>query len=160
MRTVSNNLLDELTQKAKKSSRRRAHFLFHKHSDPVHRLLNAIEPGAYISPHKHQNPDKVEAVIILRGKAAYLRFDDLGKITEIQIIKACGPVLAVDIPSGTWHSFISLSSGTVFFEVIQGPYLKATHKKFAPWAPKESEKTKAKTYLRKLRKVIKKEKAV
>ncbi len=153
MKSVSKELLDELTQKAKKSTRRRTHFLFHKYEDAVQRMVNAIEPGAYVPPHKHEKPKKIEAFIILRGRAACIKFNDKGKILDLIIIDTKGPEYAVDIPPGTWHTFVSLKSGTALFEVIQGPYNKKTHKNLAPWAPPEKEGL---NYLRKLENEIRK----
>ena len=139
MRTVSDKLLKELSQKAKTSPRKRAHFLFHEFKDPVQRMVNAMEPGSYIPPHKHENPDKIEAFIILKGRAACLNFDDQGNVTEIHIIDENGPEYAVDIPPRSWHTFVSLKPGTAVFEVVEGPYQPESHKNFAPWAPKEEE---------------------
>lgn len=139
MRTVSETLLKELSRKAKASPRKRAHFLFHQFQDPVQRMVNSIEPGSYIPPHKHENPDKIEAFIILKGKAACLNFDSQGKITEIHIIDEHGPEYAVDIPPRTWHTFVALKPATALFEVVQGPYRPESHKNLAPWAPPEEE---------------------
>lgn len=153
MKTVSDSLLKRLSQKARKSPRKRAHFLFHKYSDPVQRMVNAMEPGSYIVPHKHENPDKIEAFIILKGKAACIFFNDKGKITGLIVINTKGPYYALDIPPRTWHTFVSLKKGTVLFEVIQGPYDKETHKNTATWAPPEE---KGKEYLKSLLREIKK----
>lgn len=147
MRTVTQDLLDELTNKAKSSPRKRAHFLFHEMSDPVQRMVNAMEPGSYIQPHKHQDPDKIEAFVILRGRAACLMFDDQGEVIEIHVIDEHGPEYAIDVPPRTWHTFIALRSGTALFEVVQGPYEPKTHKNLAPWAPSEAE---GQEYLRQL----------
>ncbi len=153
MKTVSDSLLNDLSKKAKKSPRKRAHFLFHKHQDPVQRMVNVMEPGSYIIPHKHENPDKIEAFIILKGRAACLFFDDNGNITDINVIDENGPQYAVDIPPRIWHTFVSLKSGTALFEVIQGPYNADTHKNKAPWAPPEEEGAE---YLNKLEREIQK----
>jgi len=139
MRTVSITLLDELTAKAKGSPRRRAHFLFHEASDPVQRMVNAMEPGTYIQPHKHENPDKIEAFVILRGKAACLQFDEEGELKNVHLLDENGPELAVDIPPKNYHTFISLQSGTALFEIVQGPYDPQSHKNLAPWAPSEEQ---------------------
>jgi cupin fold WbuC family metalloprotein len=152
MKTVTLELLTSLSKKAKKSHRKRTHYLFHEYKDPVQRMVNALEPGSYIRPHKHQNPDKIEAFIILRGKAACLQFNDVGEIIEVHILSEKGPKLAVDIPPRTWHTFVSLRPGTCLFEVIQGPYKKETHKNTASWSPEED---KGDNYLKKLEKEIK-----
>lgn len=139
MNTVTDALLDELSEKAKQSPRKRAHHLFHHFDDPVQRMINAMEPGAYIQPHKHENPDKIEAFVILRGKAACLQFDNQGKVVETHILDTQGPEYAIDVPPRSWHTFISLKSGTALFEVVQGPYDPSSHKNLAPWAPPEAE---------------------
>lgn len=157
MKTVSNKLLDKLKEKAKNSPRKRTHFLFHKFPDPIQRMVNSIEPGTYIVPHKHQDPDKIEAFIILRGRAACFEFNDQGKVKNVHILDENGPEYAVDIPPRTWHTFISLKSGTALFEVVQGPYKPHDHKNKAPWAPDE-EDSKSQDYLKKLEKIAAKEK--
>lgn len=153
MKIVNDKLLDELIAKAKKSKRKRAHHLFHKYQDLVQRMVNAMEPGSYITPHKHEKPDKIEAFIILRGKAACVKFDDKGKIIEVEILSQKGPKYAVDIPPRTWHTFVSLQSRTALFEIIQGPYDPKTHKHTAPWAPSEEEGS---DYLKQLEKAVRK----
>lgn len=153
MRTVDDQLLKKLSDKAQKSVRKRAHHLFHQFEDPVQRMVNAMEPGSYIPPHKHENPDKIEAFSILAGRAACLEFDDQGKIVKIHILDKKGPKYAVDIPPRTWHTFVSLKSGTALFEVIQGPYDPKTHKNTADWAPPEDE---GQDYLKEIEKKIEK----
>lgn len=153
MKTVDKMLLNQLSQQAKKSPRKRAHHLFHSFSDPVQRMVNAMEPGSYIPPHKHQNPKKIEAFIVLKGKAACLKFNNKGKVIKVHIINEKGPKYAVDISPGTWHTFVSMKKNTALFEVIQGPYDKKTHKNKAPWAPTEE---KGSSYLKKLEQIIRK----
>ena len=46
---------------------------FHERlDDPVNRLLNALEPGTYLRPHRHLNPKKDEIFLLLRGRIAGL----------------------------------------------------------------------------------------
>lgn len=155
MRVVTKKLLKDLEKKAKNSPRKRSHFLFHEHSDPLQRMVNAIEPGTYVPPHKHQKPDKYEAFIILRGRAACFEFDDQGKIIDVHVLDENGPEYAVDVPPRTWHSFLALKPGTALFEVVQGPFNEKTHKILASWAPKEDEIKDSKKYLRMLKKELK-----
>ena len=99
-------------------------------------MLNAIVPGSYVTPHKHENPDKVELIAPLVGKAAMFQYDDAGTITEMHIMSPGSPVLGVDIAPRTYHNFVALTP-CVVLEIIQGPYRAETHKKFAPFAPLE-----------------------
>lgn len=56
---------------------------FHDSMDaPIHRMLNALEPGTYLPPHRHKNPDKEEVYLVLRGSLLAILFDDEGNVTE------------------------------------------------------------------------------
>ena len=62
-------LLDRTTQKARESGRLRMNHNFHvSEQAPLNRLLNAVEPGTYVRPHRHLNPDKVDVIVVLRGR--------------------------------------------------------------------------------------------
>ena len=140
MKLIDNSLLDSLTRKAQESPRKRAHHNLHPAlADPVQRLCVAIEPGTYIRPHRHATPDTFEVFMLLRGSAVFLMFDDSGKVTERTVLNAGGPVMAVEIPGKTWHAMASLESGTIFFEIKQGPYVQPAAHHVASWAPAEGE---------------------
>ena len=58
MKIINEQLLDETTARAKQSPRLRMNYNFHEElDDPVNRLLNAMEPGTYIRPHRHLKPN-------------------------------------------------------------------------------------------------------
>ena len=103
----------------------------------LQRLLNAAEPGTYIQPHKHEDPDKNEIFVILKGSVVVVEFDDKGNIIDHLILNAAGDGKAVEISPRRWHSFIVLKPGSVLYEVKEGPYDKTADKKFAAWAPAE-----------------------
>jgi cupin fold WbuC family metalloprotein len=148
MRAVTQHLLDDLLEQAQRSERGRVPYRFHEHDEPVQRMLNAIIPGSYITPHKHENPDKVELIAILTGKAALCHFDTAGALQEVFILEPDGAVRGVDIPPRVYHNFVALTP-CVVLEIIQGPYVAETHKQFAAWAPKEGT-PEAATYLKEL----------
>jgi len=138
MKHITTSVLDDLTAKAAASPRRRAHHNLHAVlEDPVQRLCVAIEPGTYIRPHRHADPLTWEVFLMLRGSAVFLSFDDSGRVTERVVLAAGGPVHAIEIPAGTWHSIVSLEQGSVFFEVKQGPYKAPSAGNAAAWAPAE-----------------------
>jgi len=138
MKLIDKDLLDALVIKAKDAPRKRAHFNLHSElSDPVQRLCVAIEPESYVKPHRHGDPATCEVFLLVRGSAKLLFFDDQGQVTEQVILTAGGPVVAAEIPARTWHSIVSLESGTVFFEVKQGPYVQPQGLNSAKWAPEE-----------------------
>ena len=87
MKIINEALLDETTGRAKQSPRLRMNYNFHEHlDDPVNRLLNALEPGTYLRPHRHLNPKKDEIFLLLRGRIAVFLFDNKGEITQTQIL--------------------------------------------------------------------------
>ena len=48
MKLISEELLDSVSHEARESSRLRMNYNFHESLDsPIHRLLNALEPGTY-----------------------------------------------------------------------------------------------------------------
>lgn len=136
MRVISDSDLAELLEKAEASPRRRAIFRLHEHHELVQRMVNAILPGSYVPPHKHEDPDKVELFAVLLGKVAILQFENSGAVSGVHILDARGPLRVVDIPPRTYHALLALEPSALL-EIIQGPYHAATHKRFAPWAVEE-----------------------
>lgn len=113
---------------------------FHEeNSDPINRMINAVEPEAYFPPHKHVDPPKREVFIILKGKVLVVEFDDDGSISDHVELDTRRGNFGVEIPPGVWHSLIPLKAGSVLYEIKDGPYDKSSDKIFAPWAPKEDE---------------------
>jgi cupin fold WbuC family metalloprotein len=136
MKRIDQILLTTLSTQAAASPRKRAHHNLHPQlDDPVQRLCIAMEPGTYVRPHRHMQPETWEILLILSGAVALLIFDDSGRVLERIELAADGEVTAVEIPANTWHAVASLKAGTVVFEVKQGPYAPITEANYAPWSP-------------------------
>jgi len=145
MRAITQIEIEQIIWQAKKSKRKRAMLNLHQPEDLVQRMVNALIPGTYIHPHKHENPDKVELFSILKGKVAVLKFNTIGEIEAVIEIDEQGPVKIVDIPPRTYHAIVALQPSALL-EIIQGPYVEHTHKQLATWAPPEGS-LKASDYL-------------
>ena len=115
-------LLDSLTAKAKVSSRLRMNFdLRNSEEDLSQRMLNAIEPGSVVPIHRHQKTS--ETVVVLRGCVVEEYYDDLERICcATYELSAGGPICALNIPAGQWHTLRALESGTVILEMKDGAY--------------------------------------
>lgn len=137
MRTISRVDIDNLVVEAIESPRKRAIYRLHEHEEPVQRMVNALVPGTYVTPHKHENPDKVELLSILKGRIAVLQFSEGGQVTNVIELDSGGSNTIVDIPPRMYHAIVVLEPSAIL-EIIQGPYDQATHKQFAPWAPPEN----------------------
>lgn len=139
---IDHNVLTALSETAKSLPRlRKNHNIHPQLDDPVQRLYNAMEPNTYVRPHRHQGSDRWEFFQIVRGSAAVLTFDQQGTVQEKIVLSSGGPNLAIEIPGNTWHTIAALESGTVLFEIKQGPYKAVTDKDFAAWAPSEGQST-------------------
>ncbi|MCX6306184.1 MAG: WbuC family cupin fold metalloprotein [Bacteroidetes bacterium] len=138
MKKIKEQLLNEVSRQAAASPRRRMNYNFHKeYSDPLQRMLNAVEPQTYIQPHKHEDPDKTEVFFALRGRIAVIEFDDLGNITDHMLLDPAKGSYGAEIPQRIYHTIIALDEGTVAYEIKNGPYAVIDDKNFASWAPKE-----------------------
>jgi cupin fold WbuC family metalloprotein len=135
---IDSKLLEHLNAAAKASPRKRKNHNFHKENDDlIQRLLNAMEPGTYIRPHKHENPDKREVFFVLKGSFAVVEFDETGAVEDKTILKPSEGVWAAEIAAGKYHTIIPLEKDSVAYEIKDGPYDPVTDKDFAPWAPAE-----------------------
>ena len=119
---ITQALLDELTAKAKASPRLRMNMdLRNSDQDQSQRMLNAIEPGSPLPIHRHQKSS--ETVVCLRGRLVEEYYDELERrCTETIELSPNGPVMALNIPAGQWHTVRALESGTVILEMKNGAY--------------------------------------
>jgi cupin fold WbuC family metalloprotein len=121
MSIIDKNLLDEVTSKAISSPRLRMNHNFHESYDSKsQRLLNALEPGTELPIHRHRNTS--ETYILLRGKMKVFFYDETKALIEEFLIDPLDGKYGIDIPVGQWHTIEVLESGTVIFEVKDGPY--------------------------------------
>ena len=122
MKIIDNNLIDSVVAQAKESPRLRMNYNFHESlDDKCHRLLNALEPGTVVPVHRH--PTKDESFVILRGKIRVNTYNDAGEVTESVVLSPADGKYGVDIAKNVWHGVECLESGSVIFEVKEGPFV-------------------------------------
>ncbi len=119
---ITQALLDKLTEQAKASPRLRMNFdLRNSVEDQSQRMLNAIEPGSPVPIHRHKYSS--ETVVCLRGKVIEEYYDEIERMcTERFEISPNGPIVALNIPAGQWHTLHAVETGTVIMEVKDGLY--------------------------------------
>ena len=119
---ITQALLDKLTEEAKASPRLRMNYdLRNSDADQSQRMLNAIEPGSPLPIHRHQKTS--ETVVCLRGRLVWEYYDELERIcTETIELTPNGPVVALNIPAGQWHTVRALESGSCILEMKNGSY--------------------------------------
>ena len=125
---IDENLLDKVTEQAKASERLRMNYNLHDSLEAkAQRLLNALEPGTVLPVHRHRNT--AETYIVLRGCIRVMFYNDEKVLTDEFLVHPDEKVHGVHILAGQWHTLEALESGTVIFEVKDGPY--------APLQPKD-----------------------
>jgi cupin fold WbuC family metalloprotein len=138
VQTLSRRLIEELIDRAKRSPRLRINHNFHGSMDEnPHRFLNVMLKGTYVAPHRHLDPPKAEAFLVLEGEVAFFLFDDAGNVVRTEVVGS--DPLGIDLPVGVWHTLTPLTGHAVCYEVKPGPYSASNDKDFAPWAPREGE---------------------
>lgn len=135
---LNGELLADLSTQARTNPRLRQNYNLHASlDDPCQRLLNAMEPGSYIRPHRHLTPPKQEGFVGVGGQLAAFLFDAQGKVLDVFVFGPRESVFGVDIAVGVWHTVVSLEPGSVFYETKTGPYVPIAEEDMAPWAPAE-----------------------
>lgn len=128
---INDELLDELTDKAKNNLRLRLGMdLRNTPEDNSQRMLNALEPGTIMPIHRHKGTS--ETCVCVRGHfEEYLygytetRSDGTPDPNSFGIVETVdmypgGPIL--NIEKGQWHSLKCLETGTVLLEAKDGAY--------------------------------------
>ena len=114
-------LLDKLTAEAQASPRVRMNLdLRTSDADSSQRMLNAIEPRSVVPIHRHQKTS--ETVVVLRGRVVEEYYSPEGAVVATYDLAAGGPICALNIPAGQWHTLRALDPGTVILEMKDGPY--------------------------------------
>ena len=119
---ITQALLDKLSEEAKASPRLRMNYdLRNGAEDQSQRMLNAIEPGSPLPIHRHRQT--TETVVCLRGRLVEEYYDELERTcTERIELSPNGPIVALNVPAGQWHTVKALESGTVLLEMKNGAY--------------------------------------
>lgn len=121
MGLINEDLLNEVTQQAKESPRLRMNHNLHDSLDAkAQRLLNALEPGTILPIHRHTHT--AETYLLLRGRIRVMYYNNQKEETESVILDPAKGNYGVHIPAGQWHTLEVLESGSVIFEVKDGPY--------------------------------------
>ncbi|CAN5271072.1 WbuC family cupin fold metalloprotein [soil metagenome] len=130
---------------SRKSSRKRIILPIHRKQEAeVQRMINFLQPGTYIRPHKHTMPHASESIVLLLGSIRFFTFDAHGDVLTDHKLRSKPVPDVMDIEPETWHSFLVLERDTIIFECKKGPYDAKTDKEFALWAPEEGDEKAAK----------------
>lgn len=122
MTILDEQLIDGVTEKAKQSPRLRMNYNLHLSlEDKAHRLFNAMEPGTPVPIHRHR--ESAETMILIRGRIKVLVYNDDATLKDTIELSQDSDRFGIHLEKGEWHTVEVLESGTVMFEVKDGPYM-------------------------------------
>lgn len=131
-------MVGDLLTASRQSPRKRMLQRLHKQDDEtVHRMFNGLQPGTYITPHRHLHPKKSETILIVSGALLFVEFDEGGTMLRHTLLQPGTEIFGVDVAPHIYHTFIALKPDTLIFEVKTGPYDHDTDKDIPDWAPRE-----------------------
>ncbi len=87
-------------------------------------------------------------MIVVKGCLGVILYDAQGVVTGKMKLEENGPVRAISIPTGVYHTAVALAP-TVIFEAKGGPYAPHRPDELAAFAPAEGS-AEAEDYLRKM----------
>lgn len=121
LQLINQQLLDTVIAEAQSSPRLRMNYNLHSDlNDKCQRLLNAMEPGTIMPIHHHK---VAEVYFLLQGRIRVMTYDEEGQETSSVMLDPKEGNYGVQIPPNTWHSLEVYESGSVIFEVKEGPYI-------------------------------------
>ena len=136
---IDQTLISEKASDSRANARKREIHAFQAtETEGLQRMLNAIQPGTYIRPHRH--PAKVESLVLIQGALGFVTFEEDGTIVDDRMIllNRDNGNFGIDCRAGFWHTFIAMAPDTVVYEVKAGPFDAATDKEVPVWAPPEN----------------------
>lgn len=139
---LSDEMIEAGLVASRESVRKRMILPIHRKQEAVvQRLVNFLQPGTYIRPHKHPLDHATETIILLKGSVRFFTFDDAGGVLTDQVVTSSPIPGVLDMEPNVWHSFLVLEEDTILFESKKGPYNAKTDKEFAEWSPSEGQQT-------------------
>ncbi|MBQ8098249.1 MAG: WbuC family cupin fold metalloprotein [Bacteroidaceae bacterium] len=128
---LDEKLFDSISQQAKDSPRLRMNYNLHDNLDAkAQRLFNAVEPGTVFPIHRHLHSSETQ--FIMRGHAIVTTYDNQKNLTATYDLDPRKGRYGVHLDIGVWHSLEVLESGTIVFEVKDGPYTPITPDNILP----------------------------
>ncbi len=134
---VDKEVIQDTIEKSRMSSRGRAMTVLHPpEKKGIRILVNAIQPGSYVQPHRHEYE---EAFGILSGELDVLFFDQEGKVISRNTFNQHNGSRFVEIPPLMYHTVLSNEQDSCILDLSIGPFNPNGYKQFAPWSPSEPE---------------------
>lgn len=115
-------LFDEITRQAKDSPRLRMNYNLHESLEAkAQRLFNAVEPGSIFPIHRHSHSSETQ--FVMRGHARVKVYNDQKEVIDTFDLNPKEGRYGCHLDKNVWHNLEVLETGTIIFEVKDGPYV-------------------------------------
>jgi cupin fold WbuC family metalloprotein len=121
---LEEDLLEQLIEKAKANSNRKARLCLHPSPDEILQVTYL----AFCRPYAdriHKHPHRPEVVIPLVGEARHTSYDNEGNVVVSKILNGTNPV-AISTEVSSWHALEIISEYFVMIEIGTGPFLQTS----------------------------------
>jgi cupin fold WbuC family metalloprotein len=118
-----------------RSSRKKVRVCMHKSvEDPFQEMFILFSKGSYLAASKHLGKD--ESVDVIEGRADFVLFDDVGKITDVIPVgdPSTGLPFYMRTPHERYHAWIVRSDVFAVHQTTEGPF-RREDTVLAPWSP-------------------------
>jgi cupin fold WbuC family metalloprotein len=119
--SLEEDLLNQLIERAKTNSNRKARLCLHPTSDEILQVTYLAFSRPY-ADRIHKHPHRPEVVIPVVGEARHTSYDHGGRALESRILSGANPV-AVSTQAETWHALEVISEFFVMVEIGTGPFI-------------------------------------
>jgi cupin fold WbuC family metalloprotein len=146
--------LRSLKERCLQNRRKRIRLCVHPSlDDRIHEMLIILSRETYIRPHIHQG--KSESFHMIEGSLDVVVFDEHGNILDVVELGDCATdrTLFYRLSDPHYHMPLIRSEIVLFHETTNGPF-RREDSLFAPWAPDESDKKEARTFMEKLERSV------
>lgn len=140
IKRLTQELFDDIAEKARTSQRLRQNYNLHDLSEKVQRFVNVLQPGTYVRPHRHCRNSQMngfELFLVVQGELGMIILDASGEILSTERVSANGSTRGVELAEGVYHTLVALAPDTVILELKEGPYEPSTDKEFLEIFPTE-----------------------
>ena len=91
---------------------------------------------------------KIQSMLI--NEAPKYGNDDEGNVTEKVHLNPAEGHYGIEIPPCVWHTIVVLESGTVIYEIKQGPFAPLIPENLASWAPPATDEEAARVFMQRM----------
>lgn len=124
MKIVGSKEIDAVLSESRTIGRLRKNLNIHDSLDePLHKLVNALQPGTVLPVHRHLHPPKKETIVLLQGCVIMEKYNDQKQlVASYELSRKSGNIICEIFPD-EWHTYRVLEKDTLILGIKLGPYV-------------------------------------